>query len=73
MSKITSCDNSREEPLILYGLIEKRKKPDKMTKKFLDKVQPIIQEFKLRYEGKDFTELSQFEAFKNEIKGYFLG
>ena len=64
--------NSRfKEPLILYGLADKgRKDTDKFVRKFIEKIEPILQLFKTRYNNKDFTELSQFQPFKEEIREF---
>ena len=72
LANIQSGDNNEKEPLILYGLtIKKKKDADKTVKKFLEKVEPILQLFISRYSNKDFTELDQFEPFKEEIEGFF--
>ena len=72
MDKVQSSDSNNREPIILYGLVEKpKKKPDKLVKRFLEKATPILQLFIQKYNGKDFCELSQFLAFKEEIQGFF--
>jgi hypothetical protein len=71
MAKIKSKDNSKKEALILYGILDKHKKPDKHVKKFLEDVEPIILLFQQRYENKDFTNLEIFENFEKEIKSFF--
>ena len=69
--EIEAGDSRFKEPLILYGLTDKSKKDtDKFVKKFIEKIEPILQLFKTRYNNKDFTELSQFEPFKEEIKEF---
>ena len=73
MSDIKSSDNNMKEPIILYGLVEKKKKnPDKIVKKFLIKGQLILESFTQKYEGCDFTEISKFESFKEDLQDYFI-
>ncbi len=70
--EIQASDCNCAEILILYGLTDKRKKdPDKLVKKFLEKSEPIIESFILKYSNKDFTELDQFLAFQDEIPAFF--
>ncbi|MBN1802399.1 MAG: hypothetical protein JW891_12885 [Candidatus Lokiarchaeota archaeon] len=71
MAKIQSSDNYEKEPIILYGLIEKKKKSDKLVKKFLEKIEPLMLLFIQKYSNKDFCELNQFELFKKNIIAYF--
>jgi len=54
------------EPVILYGLVDKKKKD---TDKFVKK---ILNLFITRYNNKDLTEFSQFESFQNDIKEFIL-
>ena len=69
--EIQTSDSNQKEPIILYGLIDKKKKDtDKYVKKFLQKIEPISLLFVSRYSNKDFTELNQFEPFQNEIKEF---
>ncbi|NHJ23775.1 MAG: hypothetical protein EAX89_04325 [Candidatus Lokiarchaeota archaeon] len=71
--EIQACDSKIPEPLILYGLTDKSKKDtDKFVKKFIEKIEPILQLFKSRYTNKDFSELNQFEEFSDEIKDFIL-
>jgi len=70
--EIKAQDSDYPEHIILYGLTERRKKdPDKLVKKFLEKSEPIIQLFISRYNNKDLTELSQFEPFRDAIREFF--
>ncbi|MFX0069552.1 MAG: hypothetical protein ACFFAO_00465 [Candidatus Hermodarchaeota archaeon] len=72
LAEIKSTDNGNKEPLILYGLLDKKKKnPDKIVKKFLEKSQIILESFAKKYEGTDFTELDQFANFKENLKNSF--
>lgn len=62
-----------KEPVVLYGLVDKKKKDaDKFVRKFLEKIDPILNLFITRYSNKDLTELNQFESFQNEIKDFIL-
>ena len=73
MAEVTSKGAKFSEPVILYGLIEKRKKKsDKDVKKFLSRAQLILEQFIFKFNHKDFTELNQFESFKDELRSYFL-
>ena len=69
---ILPSDSDEKEPIILYSLIEKRKKKDtdKFVKKFLQKIEPISLLFVSRYSNKDMSELNQFEPFQNEIREF---
>ena len=69
--EIQTSDSNQKEPIILYGLIDKKKKDtDKYVKKFLQKIEPISLLFVSRYNNKDMSELNQFEPFQNEIKEF---
>ncbi len=73
MDKVKPIDNKLKETIIMYGLTEKKKKnPDKYVKRFLGKLEPIMETFLQRYNNKDFTEISQFRSYKNEIRDYFV-
>ncbi len=68
---ILPSDSDEKEPIILYCLIDKKKKDtDKFVKKFLQKIEPISLLFVSRYNNKDFSELNQFAPFQNEIKEF---
>lgn len=71
--EIQAANSNLKEPVILYGLVDKKKKdPDKFVKKFLEKIDPILNLFITRYTNKDLTEFNQFEPFQNEIKEFIL-
>ena len=71
--EIKAANYNVAEPVILYGLIDKKKKDtDKFVKKFLEKIDPILNLFITRYSNKDLTEFNQFEPFQNEIKEFIL-
>jgi len=69
--EIQASDSNQKETIILYSLIDKKKKDtDKFVKKFLEKIEPISLLFVSRYSNKDFSELNQFAPFQNEIKEF---
>ncbi|TFG21535.1 MAG: hypothetical protein EU529_13305 [Promethearchaeota archaeon] len=70
ISEIKTKDNPSKEPLIFYGLVEKKKKQDKQVKYFLKKVEPLIELFLKRYTNLDFTnELYRTVDFEFELYG----
>lgn len=72
MAEVQSVDYNTKEPIILYGLVGKRKKKvEKTVKKFLEKSQLVMESFIYEYNDKDFTELDQFKSFKNYLRDYF--
>ncbi|MFX1391495.1 MAG: hypothetical protein ACFE9Z_15630 [Promethearchaeota archaeon] len=73
ISEVQSRDNHIKEPIILYGLVDKsRKKSDKLVRKFMERVNPVLQLFIQRYNEADFTELDQFEPFKEIMEEFFI-
>lgn len=69
--EIQASDSNQKEAIILYSLIDKKKKDtDKFVKKFLQKIEPISLLFVSRYSNKDFSEINQFRPFQNEIKEF---
>jgi len=68
---VEPIESDTKEQIILYGLLEKRRKMDKRVKKFLLKSQPILTSFCNKFNKADFTQLSQFESFKDLIPKYF--
>lgn len=71
IEKIQASDSPMKEPIIMYGLIEKKKKAEKIVKKFLEKATPIFQHFIRTYNNEDFTELTKFKPFADKLKSYF--
>ena len=49
-----------------------KKKSDKLVRKFLERVEPMLQLFIQKFNGADFTELNQFEYFKDKILDFFI-
>jgi hypothetical protein len=73
IAEIKSRDNRVKEPIILYGLVDKsKKKSDKLVRKFFERVEPVFQLFIQKYNEADFTELNQFEPFKETIEEFFI-
>jgi len=73
ISEVQSMDNRIKEPIILYGLVDKsKKKSDKLVRKFFDRVDPMLQLFVQKYNQADFTELNQFEPFKDIMEDFFI-
>jgi len=73
MSEIQSNDNTVKEALILYGLADKsKKKSDKLTRKFFEKTDPMLQLFIQKFNGANFSELNQFEPFEKIVENFFI-
>ena len=73
LSEVQSEDNRIKEPIILYGLVDKsKKKSDKLLRKFFERVDPMLQLFIQKYNQADFTELNQFEPFKDIMENFFI-
>jgi len=71
--EIQASDSDVKEPVILFGLVDKKKKDaDKFVKKFLQKIDPILTLFISRYANKDFSEVNQFKPFENEIREFIF-
>ena len=71
VEEIQSSDFTEKEPLTFYLLVEKFKKPDKILNKFNEKILPLIQQFKMKYNHVNFSKISQFRPFKEQLKEYF--
>jgi len=73
VGEIQTKDCASPEPIIMYGLADKKKKTsDKFVKKFLEKVSIILQIFISKYANCDFTEIDRFQPFKEEIKNIIM-
>ena len=71
--EIQAADYDVKETIILYGLVDKKKKDtDKFVKKFLQKIDPILNLFISRYTNKDFSEINQFKPFQNYLKAFIF-
>jgi len=72
IGEIKARDNpaKEKEPIIFYGLVEKKKKSKKLVKTFLIRVEPLVELFIKRYSNKDFmNELYQMKDFEFELLG----
>jgi hypothetical protein len=75
MGEVKSRDNNMREPIILYGLTEKLKKkksPVKTVRKFLEKGELILESFIQKFNERDFTEIDQFQPFRDDLQEYFI-
>ena len=71
--EIQAADYDGKETIILYGLVDKKKKDtDKFVKKFLQKIDPILNLFISRYTNKDFSEINQFKPFQKYLKEFIF-
>ncbi len=73
IAEVQSIDNNIKESLILYGLVDKsKKKSDKLVRKFFERVEPMLQLFIQKFNTANFSELNQFESFKEIMKDFFV-
>ena len=73
MDEIKSLDKNKKEPIILYGLADKKRRlQDKFVKRFLEKVVPIIENFKIKYNNKELSHVAIVRPFEEQIKEYFI-
>lgn len=72
MAEIKPIDSTVIEPIIAYGLVDKMKKnSDKIVKRFLEQVQPILELFVQKYKEADFSKLDLFQPFKEDLIKFF--
>ena len=70
IGEIKAKDNPSKEPVIFYGLVKKKGKPEKQVKDFLKKIEPLLELFIKRYNNLDFTnELHLIQDFGFEFLG----
>lgn len=72
IGEIKTKDNPSKlkEPLIFYGLVEKKRKSDKQVKYFFKKIEPLLELFLKKYNNLDFTnELYRIQDFEFELYG----
>jgi hypothetical protein len=72
IGEIRARDNpaKKKEPLIFYGLVEKKKKAEKLVKIFLVRVEPLVDLFIKRYTNLDFmNEQYKIKDFEFELLG----
>ncbi|MFX0071699.1 MAG: hypothetical protein ACFFAO_11480 [Candidatus Hermodarchaeota archaeon] len=66
--KIKAEDSPVKEPLIAYVILDKEKKIDKyISKTVIPLLKRVISLFKESYDGKNLSEISQFESFKGNL------
>ncbi len=69
---IRAEDSLEPELLISYAILDNEKKIEKYVRKI---IQPllvkVIKEFKLRFSGKNLSEVSQFKNFKQNLDNIF--
>ena len=70
--RITPSDSDQPESIITYAILDKEKKLGKIIKKMVrPSLKKIIDQFKLKYDGKNLSEISQFRDFKQELDNIF--
>jgi len=70
--KIKPSDSDYPESIISYAILDKQKKVEKNVKKMvLPSLRKILDQFKLKYDGKNLSEISQFRDFKQELDNIF--
>ena len=70
--QITPSDSDYPESIITYAILDKQKKVEKLVKKMvLPSLKKIVYQFKLKYDGKNLSEISQFRDFKQELDNIF--
>ncbi|TFG29535.1 MAG: hypothetical protein EU532_03055 [Promethearchaeota archaeon] len=71
-SKIRSEDDPETEPIIAYVILDKEKKMDKhLSKVVLPALKEALRQFKEQFEGKNLSEISQFQNFKTKLDEIF--
>jgi hypothetical protein len=70
--KIKAEDNPDPEPLLAYVILDKEKKIDKhISRVIIPSLKEIIVQFKERFEGKNLSEITQFQGFKENLDKIF--
>jgi len=70
--QITPSDSDDPESIITYAILDKQKKVEKLIKKMVvPSLKKIVNQFKLKYDGKNLSEISQFRNFKQELDNIF--
>ena len=70
--QITPSNSDQPESIITYAILDKQKKVEKLVKKMvLPSLKKIVYQFKLKYDGKNLSEISQFRDFKQELDNIF--
>ena len=71
IGNVLAGDSNLQEPFIMYGLTKRKRNSDRFVKKFYEKLDLVMQYFKQKYTGEDFTEVDKFREFSDEMKDYF--
>lgn len=70
--KIKPEDSPEPEPLIVYAILDKEKKIDKyLSKVVIPSLREIIKKFIEKYDGKNLSEVTQFQTFKGTLDDVF--
>ncbi|TFG00375.1 MAG: hypothetical protein EU540_05385 [Promethearchaeota archaeon] len=70
--RIKPSDSDDPESIITYAILDKEKKLGKIIKKMVrPSLTKIVHQFKLKYDGKNLSEISQFRDFKQELDNIF--
>ncbi|MFX1445046.1 MAG: hypothetical protein ACFFHV_16660, partial [Promethearchaeota archaeon] len=70
--KIKPEDSPEPEPLIAYAILDKEKKVEKhISKVVIPSLKEIIKRFIAKYDGKNLSEVSQFQSFKENLDRIF--
>jgi hypothetical protein len=70
--KLMGKDSLEPETLISYVILDKEKKVEKYIHKIIQPLlEKVIQEFKANNAGKNFSEVSQFKDFKQNLDRIF--
>ncbi len=71
-TKIKAFDSFEPEVLIVYAILDKEKKIDKhISKVIIPSIKKIADHFITKYDGKNLSEVSQFEVFKKTLDKIF--
>ncbi len=70
--KIKPEDSPEPEPLIAYAILDQEKKIDKhISKVVIPSLKEIMKQFIAKYNGKNLSEISQFQTFKEKLDKIF--
>ena len=65
--KKINSNNSKDLDLFAYVVSDKEKKSEKLKKHINLALDRILNEFKSKYNGDDYTEITHYDTFKNVI------
>ena len=70
--KIKVEDNPEPEPILAYAILDKEKKLDKhISKVIIPALKEVLNQFKIEFEGRNLSEISQFRGFKENFDSIF--